>query len=485
MYKIFEGESLQQALFKMKIDLGADAILVEHKVIKKGGVLGLFSKDVYVVKALPASDLKPSVKRHTPINHSLMPSTDNFNFSKNEYIAKLQAAIKEKTKTPPPIHQAKNKFNHVIDDEIIPVLNSKKKVPPKRNNVYSPYKKKETALSITQELNKNGLLNKSVKNNLPKKVFKPRPDNKENESLTNEIQILKNELKSISTTMGVVLEKINQDELKYPGLLTRFYLFLIENEFEEDTADKIIKNVLNRLDKSNYDNYSLVRYEIEIELKNILQKKEALQSENNIKIFTVIGPTGVGKTTTLAKLGAYLCLEEEKNISFLTLDTYRLAAVDQLKKYAEVLNVPMKVVYMPEEINESIMCFLKKDLILIDTAGRSPTDEIQMKELFDFVSSSKFEMEIALTLSATTKYSDLVDIIEKFSIVNFDQLIITKIDETVSLGQIISIVDKFNKPISYIATGQDVPDHFELFSPKYFIDLLFNKFEKNSNVELG
>jgi flagellar biosynthesis protein FlhF len=495
MYKIFEGETLQQALFKMKIDLGADAVLVEHKVIKKGGLLGLFAKDVYVVKALPSAKIKNNSKQKK--SNSQFSQGQESDFDKNAYLKKVQAIINEK-KRMNGNETNKSSFNHVIDDDIMPVVKNVSQInQPSINNVYSPFPKNERSLSITEELKKSDLIKttyndkktnsvKQGKNNNRYKNKNIEKDLNNNNGLNKEIQLLKNELKTISSTMGVVLEKIKQDELKYPGLLTRFYLFLIENEFEEETAEKIIKNVLNKLDRNNYDNYSLVRYEVGEELKKILQRKNTLKADNNsIKIFTVIGPTGVGKTTTLAKLGAYLTLEEEKEIAFLTLDTYRLAAVDQLKKYAGVLNVPMKVVYMPEEINESIMCYLKKDLILIDTAGRSPFDDIQMKELIDFVNAAKFDMEIALTLSATTKYSDLVEIVEKFSEVKFDQLIITKVDETISLGQIISIIDKFNIPISFIATGQDVPDHFEIFKPEIFIKLLFKKFEKIGNIELG
>lgn len=532
MYKIFEGETLQQALFKMKIDLGADAILVEHKVIKKGGVFGLFSKDVYVVKAMSADELKSTSFNKKKRNYNVKDNStsnsynnsrntsysDNFSnntpnnsdilnnssFNKNEYLRKIQSAINEKNKSQSQSSQNQNqtsnkksKFNHVIDDEVSPVIKSNIN---KDNNkgVYSPYSKKTASLSITDELNKNNLLDKSTistQNNKKQNTIKTKNsgiikrdslnDKSNDDELSREIQVLKDELKSISSTMGVVLDKIKNDDSKYSGLLTKYYYFLIENEFEEEVAEKIIENVSNRIDKTRCDNNKIVRHEVSAEIKKILRIPKPVNSDSNIKIFTVIGPTGVGKTTTLAKLGAYLTLEEEKNIAFLTLDTYRLAAVEQLKKYASVLGVPMKVVYMPEEVNESIMCFLKKDLILIDTAGRSPFDELQMKELFDFVKSSKFSMEIALTISATTKYSDLVEIVDKFSLVDFDQFIITKIDETVNLGQLISIIDKYKKPVSFIANGQDVPDHFEIFQPQLFIDLLFNKFSLNENVQLG
>lgn len=530
MYKIYEGETLQQALLKMKIDLGADAVLVEHKMIKKGGLFGLFSKNIFIVKATPAAEVNPQKS-----------SNDNFDrVDKNNNLKKLQKTIVNKTQELEKIEQlraiSKHKINHIIDDEVIPEPPpvSSSKGNANKNSVYSPYHKSNTnelnnsvstndieqeqssqpakikkdnlnvrTAQSTQSMKKQskqdeetifGNQDKSrqsgIKNN-NKSVEESDNFNKglageKVEELSEEINLLKNELKTISNTIGVVLEKVQQDDIKYPGLLTKYYMYLMENEFEEECADLIIKNVETRLSSKDLDNFSLVDKAIKEEIEKILLKKEIIKfDDDKIKIFVVVGPTGVGKTTTLAKIGAYLSLEEHKDIAFLTLDTYRLAAVEQLKKYAQVLNVPMKVIFMPEEINEGIMNYLNKDIILIDTAGRSPTDKVQMTELQEFVKSSKFTMDIALVISSTTKYSDLAEIVEKFSAIKFNQLIVTKIDETISLGPVMSLVNKYKMPISYITNGQDVPDNFEIFNRKKMINLLFDNFKISEKIEIG
>ncbi|HOK41379.1 MAG TPA: 50S ribosome-binding GTPase [bacterium] len=488
MYKIFEGETLQQALLKMKIELGPDAILVEHKMVKRGGFLGLFSKNIFIVKALPAN----VIKGQSILSNETPKSTITEN-QKEKFIKKISSTIKEKNIQLEKENKVleKPKVNHIINEEIkLSEPEPKIKEPPK---IYSPYTQvKKTLITDTQKNIKNERqsqqINKQIPDNIQEKqVLKKVPIAKtdKTDELAEEIKILKDELKNISGTIGIVLEKVQQEEIKYPGLLTKYYMYLMENEFEEECADKIIKRIEEQLPKKDLNNPIIIDKIIKNEIEKILIKKEHINfNTDELKIFVVVGPTGVGKTTTLAKLGAYLSLEEKKEIAFLTLDTYRLAAVEQLRKYAQALNTPLKVIFMPEEINEGIMSFLNRDIILVDTAGRSPTDKVQMQELFDFVKHSKFKMDIALVLSATTKYSDLEEIIEKFGPIKFNQFIITKIDETISLGPLISLVDKYKVPISYITDGQDVPDNFSFFEPKKFIEILFKNFKINISEEI-
>ena len=175
------------------------------------------------------------------------------------------------------------------------------------------------------------------------------------------------------------------------------------------------------------------------------------------KIAALIGATGVGKTTTLAKIAARFVLEDGLSVALITADTYRISAVEQLKTYSDIIGLPLEIVYSSKELFAAIRKHHDKQLVLIDTAGRSQHNEDQMQELRDLLSVDS-RIERHLVLSATTKQADAEEIVERFSICNPDCLIFTKTDETRSLGLILNILGKYRSPLSYFTTGQSVPD---------------------------
>jgi flagellar biosynthesis protein FlhF len=179
-----------------------------------------------------------------------------------------------------------------------------------------------------------------------------------------------------------------------------------------------------------------------------------------------IGPTGVGKTTTLAKLVAQFALFRNKKAALLTIDTYRIGAVEQLKTYSEIIGVPLDVVNTPEELKDSLQRHRDKEAIFIDTAGRSVKNKEQVLELQRFIDLIPERRDIFLTLSATTKGKDLSKIIEEYQRLKFNKLIITKIDETLNLGCIVNVADQAGMPVVYVTKGQNVPDDIEELSPE-------------------
>jgi len=182
------------------------------------------------------------------------------------------------------------------------------------------------------------------------------------------------------------------------------------------------------------------------------------------RIIALVGPTGVGKTTTIAKLAAKFSILEKKKVALVTIDTYRVAAVEQLKTYADLLAVPMETASTPKQLQEALLKYEDNDLILVDTAGRSPLDKIAMAELKSFLSICP-EIEIFLVLCATTKQTDLWEIIARFSHLPIKQLIFTKLDETLRYGVILNVVSGVRKGLVYVTTGQDVPDDIEVADP--------------------
>ncbi|CAM4034323.1 flagellar biosynthesis protein FlhF [Lederbergia lenta] len=188
------------------------------------------------------------------------------------------------------------------------------------------------------------------------------------------------------------------------------------------------------------------------------------------KYINLVGPTGVGKTTTIAKLAAEAMLEQNKRVAFITLDTYRIAAIEQLKTYAQLLNIPIEVVYKQEDFSAAMDKFADFDLVLIDTAGRNYRELVfvdELKNTFNEVNMATF-----LVLSISMREKDMGEIVENFQQLNIDQFIFTKIDETQSYGAMFNLIKKYEKGVAYITTGQDVPDDILTASPEIIANYL-------------
>lgn len=248
--------------------------------------------------------------------------------------------------------------------------------------------------------------------------------------------------------------------------LQLIYKKMLENDVNEKCADSIIGDIENSLKKeSNIDSILAAVYQ-----KVILKLGEphiiTLQ-EDKPKVAFFIGPTGVGKTTTIAKIASKFKLEEHARVAFITSDTYRIAAVEQLNTYASIISCPVSVVYSADELEHCLEEYKDYDLILVDTAGRSHKAEGQMDELMELIErtrqkSDEFDVDIYLTLSVTTKSKDLVSIVERYQDIKDWSVIFTKLDETCSLGNILNIRMITDAPLSYTTLGQNVPNDIEV-----------------------
>jgi flagellar biosynthesis protein FlhF len=191
------------------------------------------------------------------------------------------------------------------------------------------------------------------------------------------------------------------------------------------------------------------------------------------RVVGLIGPTGVGKTTTIAKLAADFTFFRSKQVGLLTVDTYRVAAVEQLRTFAKIMTVPVKVAGSPEEANERLREMSRADLVLVDTAGRSQRNEDQVEALRRLLGTVDLD-EIHLVLSATTKTGDQLDVIERFSGLGADRLVFTKLDETTSYGSLLNVVVDTELPVSYVTDGQMVPEDFEVADSQVLAQLLLS-----------
>lgn len=188
----------------------------------------------------------------------------------------------------------------------------------------------------------------------------------------------------------------------------------------------------------------------------------------------LIGPTGVGKTTTLAKIAAAHLAAHSNKIALITIDTYRIAAVEQLKVYGEIMHLPVEVVITPEQLQKALDRHQDKDLILIDTAGRSPRDKVCVEELGSFL-PPELNIDKHLVLSATTRENELLQAIERFSQLDITHTIFTKIDECESLGVLLNIQIQNSSPLSYLTNGQRVPEDLLNITPQFVAELIMDQ----------
>lgn len=242
--------------------------------------------------------------------------------------------------------------------------------------------------------------------------------------------------------------------------------------WERDVHDDTIKLITNKLkEKAEYKNASRLPDSAIMEgIKDNL--KTGLAKEGRIHAF--IGPTGVGKTTTIAKIAAMYSLNERKKVGIVTIDTYRIGAVEQLKIYADILGLPFEVINSIDDIQKSMENLKGCDLILVDTTGRSIKNIMQLSELKLYLDRINPDVTY-LVISMTTKYKDLLQILNGFDTMEYDSIILTKLDETSTYGSILNVACNSEAPISYITLGQNVPDDIEKATEDKLLNLIIGE----------
>lgn len=250
-----------------------------------------------------------------------------------------------------------------------------------------------------------------------------------------------------------------------PESLFRLFAELIDADLSEETARELIERVRGAVPGSELADPLLLKARIARLLEEEIRVTGPLQvTPGRRRLVALVGPTGVGKTTTIAKLAAIYRLKEKLNVGLITVDTYRIAAVEQLRTYADIIDLPMQVVSTPSEMQDAVRRMEAMDLILMDTAGRSPRDEIRIQELKSFLTEARAD-EVHLVLSSVAAARTLQQTAERFASVGTTALIMTKLDEATGLGSILSLVRKSRLPLSYLTNGQNVPDDIEIAHP--------------------
>lgn len=380
--KRYEAPTIQEALIKVKKDLGPEAVILYTKTFRKGGVLGLFGKPMAEITA--------------GLDLNLL---DDFAKRKNSSIS-----------------------------------------------IHANIEKKDVPISKSIGMSREPIVSLETLDPTRSKV----------KALQREL----NEMKTSSVaTILKDLSPINGTTILAEGL-SRFKKKLIKQEIEEFLIQRIIRGMIN--EKINVEKNEEVQTWLQRFVAGVIKTASPLTFNGFQKVIAFVGPTGVGKTTTLAKLAAKFSLVHRKKVTLVTSDTYRIAATEQLKTYGRIMGIPVEVANSSDDIEEIITKHKGVDLVLLDTAGRSPSNNEQLDELKLFISKSQPD-EIHLVLSSTTKYYDMIRIIECFGLaVPINRMIFTKLDETRFYGAFLNLMNNFQIPLSYYATGQNVPDDLEV-----------------------
>jgi flagellar biosynthesis protein FlhF len=268
------------------------------------------------------------------------------------------------------------------------------------------------------------------------------------------------EVKSVLRGLADHIRHQNMPPL--PEQVTGVFAHLIKQEISDETALKICLKLQGVLGESDYEHGKKIQEKaIEIMASFINASGPFFLQDRRASRIMFVGPTGSGKTTTLAKLAAQYGILQRKRVRIITADTYRIAAIEQLRTFAEISDIPMEVAFTPEEMRRLVTKMTaSSDLVLIDTAGRSQHNKEHMEDLKSMVEAAEPD-ELHLVLSATTKQSDLLDNTDRYRLLGVNRYLFTKLDETRCYGAIYNLLSESKAVFSYMTNGQSVPDDIE------------------------
>jgi flagellar biosynthesis protein FlhF len=273
----------------------------------------------------------------------------------------------------------------------------------------------------------------------------------------------------------------SRNHLAIPSEFSEIYKLAKTSGMGEDHLENIMNLTLEHMPSRMRNSSETIKRYFQVLLRKLIPvRMEAEVPKGTKRVMMFVGPTGVGKTTTIAKLAArYSYIQEKRSkVGIITLDTYRIGAVEQLFQYAKMMRLPIEDVVDPNDFNNALSSLSHCDVILIDTVGSSQYDKDKLLKLNNFIRSSHFQIDVNLVLSAGSKLEDLKEIYKNFSFLNIDTLIFTKFDETKVFGTIFSLIYDIDRPVSYFSIGQEVPDDIVPASSDFLVECILEGFEK-------
>lgn len=459
-------DTLPDAVQIIRNELGKDAVILETKEVKVGGFLGMFrTKKIEVLAAVepnkkPEADKKKLDKTEVDlVVEQILKASQK---SKGDQVADKAAPVV------PTALQTTRKLEAAPVQEPVPNLlsqtyNNNNNMFPLKNEMKVSENMMTETVHVDPEMPSSPIEISSV----------PR-DHHLNDIMSQTEQFILKELKHLRQEMKV----INRQKDERVGESVNISILrttLLHQELNEEWINTLCE-MLQELE---------VKEQRELQLEEIwsLAKNQFLEwllpfskatIENTTKVIQFVGPTGVGKTTTIAKLAANYTIESNKKVGFITADTYRIAAVDQLKTYANILNLPFEVVFSPADLPKAYKQLENCEMIIMDTAGRNFKSDLFVSEVNSLIANTQFS-EGVLVVSLTSRTRDMAIVAEKFSKYGVRKVVFTKLDEANAFGSIFNMIMQFGLQPIYITSGQNVPDDIEKFTIEKYVHLLLGE----------
>ncbi len=447
-YVKIKAKTYNEAMMKLKMEHGDDAIPISHKYVKEGGLLNskFFARDV--VELTAAIQEKKVLSRIPEKKGSIDIRVGDTEAERNILAGRILSSLGR--------------------EEIAPAAPKAPLRAREENPAVS-----ETVISGTARATRAaGVDVSSVERPEQDEAVLDRGDFAALRKLEKEFSEMRETLHSFIRSQKDAAKPAQGQPAEEDRFLDPYRTILKNNDYDLDECCTLMQELKNSISRDDLRD----KYKIEKSLRDLLKSKIVTSGPYNLghkkKVIMFFGPTGVGKTTTMAKLGAIYALREDHTVSFITLDNYRIAATEQLKKYAEIMKIPVHAVNDQKEF-KALLEKEKSEIIMIDTSGRSHRNELKISEIKSFADLVEYDFEKILCVGANTRKADIHEIFKSFDKIHFDSIIITKVDETSHIGNVIDVADRFKKPISYYTNGQEVPNDIVLADPDKLVNLMF------------
>lgn len=462
--KKFTGNTRDEAIQNAKKELGDSVVIMNVKEVRPKGVFGIFKTSTYEVTAALEDDATPVRKNPS----AALGEGGHFDAVAGERGVVNHVEPKRPQPMPSQPTESKTDETALAEESLRSAFAAVNEVIQKSES--KEYSKQQNSYQNDHFANaEDKRLDSLLPGNTPTEVRNPAYNR--SSIVRNPVPQPEEDFVNLKDAINADMEEKNKTSNRQ--FVSMLYDVLLSNEVDEKYVNQIIKDMEKVIRTGNNLDYLL---------SNVYQKlvlmmgkpKTIVCGDSKPLIVFLIGPTGVGKTTTIAKLASRYKLNYGKSVGLLTTDTYRIAATDQLRTYANILEIPLDVVLTKDDMNEAIAKMGGLDLILVDTAGFSHKNKEQRKDMEDILNAvdPAFEKDVYLVLSATTKYRDLKAIVDIYKAFTDFHLIFTKLDETDVMGNILSTKLYANTDLSYVCNGQGVPDDLEVVNIQHVVKQL-------------